>query len=52
MILYTFDDGGVHYKPEPYPQYVSDEIGKRFVAEGKAKSLEPVAEKKRAKREH
>lgn len=52
MILHTFEDGGVKYKPEPYPQYVTDEIGQRFVAEGKAKSLDepkPETPKRRRK---
>jgi hypothetical protein len=54
MILYTLEDNGVKYKPEPYPQYVTDEIGQRFIAEGKAKSLDekPEAPKKRRKSEH
>lgn len=51
MILYTFEDSGINYKPEPFPQHVPDDVGQRFVVEGKARSLDVVADapKKRRK---
>jgi hypothetical protein len=54
MILYTFEDNGIKYKPEPFPQHVPEEVGQRFVVEGKAKALDvvPDAPKKRRKIEH
>jgi hypothetical protein len=54
MILYTFEDSGIKYKPEPFPQHVPDDVGQRFVVEGKAKALDvvPDAPKKRRKIEH
>jgi len=42
IILYTFEDSGIRYKPEPYPQYIPDETAQRFVAEGKAQALDSL----------
>lgn len=52
MILYTFEDSGINYKPEPFPQHVPDDVGQRFIVEGKAKALDddkPEAPKRRRK---
>ena len=42
LILHHFEDGGIRYKPEPYPQHVPDETAQRFIADGKARALEEV----------
>jgi hypothetical protein len=42
LILHHFEDGGIRYKPEPYPQHVPDEMAQRFIAEGKAQALDSV----------